>query len=113
MEHGIIATVRTPVAGLCALALLSGCAPGASGVTIVRPAHPIFVSCPGSQRRYDVRVVLGLDEREARSVLARRGCELRVVEEDGQSRPRTGGESRSRVDVEVTSGRIVRIAHIG
>jgi hypothetical protein len=97
---------------LCLLTALPGCAPGASNVAIERPSHPLNVECSGSHS-YDARAVLGLSEREAKTIVARWGCALRVTELDGSSLAASAGADPRRVNVEVKDGLVVRIAKIG
>jgi hypothetical protein len=99
-------------AGLLLGATLSGCAPGASNVAIVRPSHAVNVNCSGSHA-YDARAILGLSEREAKTIVGRWGCVLRVSERDGASIAGTPGALSRRVNVEVKEGLVVRITSIG
>jgi L,D-peptidoglycan transpeptidase YkuD (ErfK/YbiS/YcfS/YnhG family) len=99
-------------AGLLVVAMLSGCAPGASNVAIVRPSHAANVRCSASHT-YDARAILGLSEREAKTIVGRWGCALRVSERDGASLAGTPGVLSRRVNVEVKEGLVVRITSVG
>jgi hypothetical protein len=105
--------MRQLVTGLCVLSALAGCAPGAANVAVSRPSGPVVVRCGGSHRPYDARLILGLAEREAQTIVSRWGCVYRATEADGKPAPASGGLLAGRVDVETEEGRVTRIRGVG
>jgi len=100
--------------GLWLTLTLVGCSPGAAGVHVVGPAHPVYVRCHGpSPARHDARVILGLTVREANTIVRQWGCILREAETDGRRHVLTADRVSYRVDVAVMSDRVVEIRFIG
>lgn len=83
---------------------------------VVLPAHPIYAECeikPAPHPRavrFDARNLLGLTVDAAQRVAYMLGCEVRVVEENGE-RPSDleFDESGKRIDVVVADHKIVRV----
>jgi hypothetical protein len=73
----------------------------------------VLATCRGTDRRYDARLILGLTEREAETIVERWGCVLRPTEVDGSFPPGTADRLSYRLDMEIEDGRVVRIRGIG
>jgi hypothetical protein len=112
------------VSTMYAVALLAGVA-GCGEVTtskvtaeVLRPPRAVYVLClPVAPRRVpsgiDARALLGLSVQNAMQRAKAEGCQLRIVEDDGNPLPEVADRVPWRINVDVVSGRVVQIDGIG
>lgn len=109
-----------PAAALITLALttllLAACGGSDSGdtkstnTTPTTPTKPI--PCPeGSD--FDATTLTGKEEKDARALAKKNGCEMRVTERDGEMFPMTMDYRTDRVNVIVTDGKVSSVTGIG
>jgi hypothetical protein len=77
-------------------------------------SEPSGLVCPpGSSDGLDTEELVGLELSEAESLAQENGCEVRVVERDGEPLPTTLDLIENRINVAVEDGEVVRIDGLG